>query len=71
MIWIAMILEVVAYPPARRLLRIGTPAQWRREVRVFIHFFRHQMTRGRWLHPTRHDRGGDAGSSGYEDRHDF
>jgi lipoprotein signal peptidase len=70
MVWIAIILEVIAYPPARRLLRVGTPAQWRREVRLFVHFSRHQMTKRRWLHPTKHGRRGDARSGGCEDHHD-
>jgi len=70
-VWIAMILEAIAYPPARRLLRMGTPAQWRREVRVFINFLRHQMTKRRWLRPIRYGHPGDAGSDGCDDHRDF
>jgi hypothetical protein len=46
---------------------VGTPAQWRREVRVFVHFLRHQMTKQRWLRPTRYGRRGTAGSGAGDD----
>jgi lipoprotein signal peptidase len=69
-VWIAMILEAIAYPPASRLLRVGTPAQWRREVRVFMRFLRHQMTKRRWLRPTRSYCPGDPRSGACDGHRD-